>query len=169
MLIKVVLSNLIVLSFASLALANKGTYTVPTDSPVATTELQNFNVIKDNFGNKSIQFTLSEDLIGPSKVPSTLMLVSTTISTEVNLFKFKDPKGGPAWALCESRVTEMSCTVDYEELTYDQNLRDNFLKDKFKADPELLAEKLNVATTFGTDPGGFLKVTCNTDHCGLLD
>lgn len=151
---------------ASSAHAITGSYTVPVDSPAATTELKNVSITSAANGATFLMYSLSEDLIGPSTKISSMMLKSKFTAGEQRLFKFEDPNS-EGWALCEGKETGMSCTVDYELIDYDKMAVDSFLKNKFSLNKELLNEKLKVAAVLGSDPVGLLNLQCEVANCGL--
>lgn len=157
----------LILFFTQVAFAaNSGTYTVPLDSDFATNDVGSVMIVEDSKGTTFLSYSLPEDLVGANAGAVDMTLQHMTVNGDSVVAKFKDMESG-SWALCQGSESSLSCTTEYEGNFYDQSRRDAFLKDKFKADPDVLREKLRVAHNFSGDPIGILSIQCEVTFCGL--
>ncbi|MBY0516365.1 MAG: hypothetical protein K2P81_05625 [Bacteriovoracaceae bacterium] len=129
-----------------------GTYHVPV--PAELNQFASFEVIDANIqivnDKINVSYRLPTELVGP--IENTV-----TLSGTIKQRKILKLRGPNSRATCVNTETQLECKVTYPDLIIDNASVEEYLKQTIQ-DPAELKARLEVATTFSTEPVGIVTL-----------
>jgi hypothetical protein len=137
-----------------------GTYVVPASTdgsfPSQSYPLDGLSITEDSDGNRTLSFSLPEDLVGPEVAP--IILSGPPAGAGSLLF---DGTGVYAYCVDQAGSNRVECTLTYSPgyLKVDPNSVSNFLSQRYADQPSIIREKQASSARFLGDPEGTVEIS----------